>query len=227
MAQDIGIKVGLSLDTTQGTKEFNDWSNRTRAQLQKNPIKVSLQIDGQAYEKKIETFINANRELAQVTTYTNKATGEQYAQVTKTASAFEQCASAEQKLVNVNKNLSNSQQTLNSHVSRSKTLFADFADTFMKMAKFNTINMIYDGIINKMSEAIEITEDFDKAMTEFKKVTDTSNLSLSEYSETLAELGEATARSATQMLEASTEFSKSGYNAQDSAQLAQVATQMK
>ena len=51
MAQDIGIKVGLSLDTTQGTKEFNDWSNRTRAQLQKKPIKVNLQIDGQEYEK--------------------------------------------------------------------------------------------------------------------------------------------------------------------------------
>lgn len=224
MAQDIGIKVGLSLDTTQGTKEFNDWSNRTRAQLQNKPIKVNLQIDGQAYEKKIETFINSNRELAQVTTYTNKATGEQYAQVTKTASAFEQCASAEQKLVNTNKNLSNSQQNLNTHVKQSTSLFKDFTATFMKMAKFNTINMIYDGIINKMSEAIQITNDFDKAMTEFKKVTDTTNLSLGDYTEQLGQLGEATARSATQMLEASTEFSKSGYDAQSSAQLAQVAT---
>ena len=194
MADNIGIKVGLSLDTTQGTKEFNDWSNRTRAQLQKNPIKVNLQIDGQAYEKKIETFINANRELAQVTTYTNKATGEQYAQVTKTASAFEQCASAEQKLTNANKNLSNAQQRLNTHVKQSTSLFKDFTATFMKMAKFNTINLIYDSIINKMSEAIQITNDFDAAMTEFKKVTDTTSLSLSDYTEQLGQLGETTAR---------------------------------
>ena len=194
MAQDIGIKVGLSLDTTQGTKEFNDWSNRTRAQLQKNPIKVNLQIDGQAYEKKIETFINANRELAQVTTYTNKATGEQYAQVTKTASAFEQCVNAEQKLTNVNKNLANAQQKLNTHVKQSTSLFKDFTATFAKMAKFNTINLIYDGIITKMRECIEVTNQFDAAMTEFKKVTDTSQLSLSEYSDTLGQFGEATAR---------------------------------
>ena len=224
MANNVGIKVGLSLDTTQGTKEFNDWSNRTRAQLQKHPIKVNLQIDGQAYEKKIETFINANRELAQVTTYTNKATGEQYAQVTKTASAFEQCASAEQQLVNVNKNLSNSQHNLNTHTKQSISLFKDFTATFMKMAKFNTINMIYDGIINKMSEAIQITNDFDAAMTEFNEVTDTTTLRLNDYTEQLGQLGEATARTTTQMLQSATEFSKAGFTPENSARLAQVAS---
>ena len=194
MAQDIGIKVGLSLDTAEGIKQFNDWSNKVHSISQKNPIKVDLVLNGQQYEKKIETFIAANRDLAQVTTYTNKATGEQTMQVTKTASAFEQCASAEQKLVNTNRNLSNSQQNLNTHVKQSTSLFKDFTATFMKMAKFNTINMIYDGIINKMSEAIQITNDFDKAMTEFKKVTDTTSLSLGDYTEQLGQLGEATAR---------------------------------
>lgn len=224
MAQDIGIKVGLSLDTDQGIKQFNDWSNKVHAQAQKNPIKVDLVLNGQQYEKKIETFIAANRDLAQVTTYMNKVTGEQTMQVTKTASAFEQCASAEQQLVNTSKNLSNAQQNLNTHVARGKTLFADFADTFMKMAKFNTINIIYDKIVESMSEAIKITEDFDSAMTEFKKVTDTTNLSLTEYTDTLSKLGDETARTATQMLEASTEFSKSGFGAEDSAKLAQIAT---
>ena len=45
-----------------------------------------------------------------------------------------------------------------------------------------------------MSEAIQITNDFDKAMTEFKKVTDTNNLSLQEYTETLGQYGEDVAR---------------------------------
>lgn len=116
------------------------------------------------------------------------------------------------------------QQNLNTTAKKSVSIFQDFTNTFLKMAKFNTINMIYDGIINKMSEAIQVTNDFDAAMTEFKKVTDTSTLSLTEYSDTLGELGEATARSATQMLEAATEFSKSGYDANTSAQLAQTAT---
>ena len=91
------------------------------------------------------------------------------------------------------------------------------------MAKFNTINMIYDGIINKMSEAIQVTNDFDAAMVEFKKVTDTTGLSLDAYTEKLGQLGEATASTTTEMLSASTEFSKSGYGAEDSAKLAQIA----
>ena len=62
------------------------------------------------------------------------------------------------------------------------------------MAKFNTINLIYDGLTNKMSEVIKITNDFNAAMTEFKKVTDTNKLNLSEYTEELGQLGEATAR---------------------------------
>jgi TP901 family phage tail tape measure protein len=74
-----------------------------------------------------------------------------------------------------------------------------------------------------MSEAIQITNDFDKAMTEFKKVTDTTNLSLGDYTEELGQLGEATARTTTQMLQSATEFSKAGFTPEDSAQLAQVA----
>lgn len=119
--------------------------------------------------------------------------------------------------------LNQAQQNLNNSTKRSINVFQDFTNTFLKMAKFNTINMIYDGLIDKMSEAIQITNDFDKAMTEFKKVTDTTNLSLTEYTETLAKLGSAVGLGATSMLEASTEFSKSGFNPEDSANLAQVA----
>ncbi len=119
--------------------------------------------------------------------------------------------------------LNQAQQNLNNSTKRSISVFQDFTNTFLKMAKFNTINMIYDGLIDKMSEAIQITNDFDKAMTEFKKVTDTTNLSLTEYTETLAKLGSAVGLGATSMLEASTEFSKSGFNPEDSANLAQVA----
>ena len=119
--------------------------------------------------------------------------------------------------------LNQAQQNLNNSTKRSISVFQDFTDTFLKMAKFNTINMIYDGLIDKMSEAIQITNDFDAAMTEFKKVTDTTNLSLTEYTENLAKLGSAVGLGATSMLEASTEFSKSGFNPEDSANLAQVA----
>ena len=43
----IGIKVNLDLQTNQGIKDFNAWSNKVQAQAQKNPIKLSFDIDGQ------------------------------------------------------------------------------------------------------------------------------------------------------------------------------------
>lgn len=220
----MGINVNLNLDTTQGTKTFNDWSNRVQAQLQKKPIKLNVEIDGQKYEKQIETFIGKNHELAEVTTFTNKVTGEQFSRVTKLADGFDRLQSATSGQINQNTRLSNSQKTLNTHVKQSNSLFKDFIATFGKMAKFNTINMIYDGITSSLSKCVEITNDFNSAMIEFKKVTDTSNMSMSDYLETLDKLGQTVGFSRTEMLEAATEYSKAGYDADTAAQLARISS---
>lgn len=221
---DIGIKVGLDLQTNQGIKDFNDWSNRVQAQAKKNPIKINIDLDGQKWEKTIETFVVKNGDLVESTRYINLATKEEYEQITKVESGFDRLQQATARQVNQNNALNSSQAKLNSTTKHSVSIFQDFTNTFLKMAKFNTINLIYDGIISKMSEAIQITNDFDAAMTEFKKVTDTTSLSLSDYTEQLGELGEATARTTTQMLQSATEFSKAGFTPEESARLAQVAS---
>ena len=212
----IGIKIGLDLQTNQGIKDFNAWSNKVQAQANKNPIKINVNLDGQKWEKTIQTFVAKNGDLVESTRYVNTATKEEYEQITKVESGFSRL----QKVVSQQ---ATAQSKLNTTTQQSVNVFNDFAKTFMKMAKFNTVNLIYDGLINKMSEAIQITNDFDKAMVEFKKVTDTTGLSLDAYTEKLGQLGEATASTTTEMLSASTEFSKSGYGAEDSAKLAQVA----
>ena len=183
----VGIKIGLDLQTTQGIKDFNTWSNKVQAQANKNPIKINVNLDGQKWEKTIQTFVAKNGDLVESTRYVNTATKEEYEQITKVESGFSRL----QKVVSQQ---ATAQNKLNTTTQQSVNIFNDFAKTFMKMAKFNTVNLIYDGLINKMSEAIQITNDFDKAMVEFKKVTDTSNLSLSEYTETLGQYGESVAR---------------------------------
>ena len=221
---DMGIKIGLDLQTNQGIKDFNDWSNRVQAQAKKNPIKINIDLDGQKWEKTIQTFIGKNGDLVESTRYINTATKEEYEQITKVENGFARLQQATAKQVSQNNALNSSQAKLNSTTKHGVSIFQDFTNTFLKMAKFNTINLIYDGMINKMSEAIQITNDFDAAMTEFKKVTDTTNLSLSDYTEQLGELGEATARTTTQMLQSATEFSKAGFTPEESAKLAQVAS---
>ena len=221
---DIGIKIGLDLQTNQGIQDFNAWSNRVQAQANKNPIKINVDLDGQKWEKTIETFTAKNGDLVESTRYVNLATREEYEQITRVEDGFSRLQRATAQQTTQNHALNNSQARLNSTTRHSVSIFQDFTNTFLKMAKFNTINLIYDGIIRKMSETIQITNDFDKAMTEFKKVTDTTNLSLSDYTEQLGELGEATARTTTQMLQSATEFSKAGFTPEDSARLAQVAS---
>lgn len=215
------LNVGMNLNHTQAEADFNRVMQKFS---QKAEIKAEVKIDGDRLTKSVEKFKDNMGNIVEVTNIFSRSWGNITREITSIETPLERVNQAiSHQATNTNK-LSQSQQNLNTHAQRSVTLFQDFTNTFLKMAKFNTINLIYDGLIDRMSEAIQITNDFDAAMTEFKKVTDTTELSLNDYTETLGELGEATARTTTQMLEAATEFSKSGYDANDAAKLAQIAS---
>lgn len=213
------LRIGMSVDSAQAKAEFNK-----TMKILKQESQIRLTIDGTDFTKTIRTYQDSMKNLVQTTTLWNHSTSKSTTEITGLTSAMERVNNAIANQTNQVRNLSNAQNNLNAHTQRSVSVFQDFTNTFLKMAKFNTINLIYDGIINKMSEAIQITNDFDAAMTEFKKVTDITSLSLSDYTEQLGQLGEATARTTTQMLQSATEFSKAGFTPEESARLAQVAS---
>ena len=211
------LNIGTVIDQGQIKKCKADL-DKFRADAEKNgKINISITYDkAKGTKTQIEQLKTATGEYATVVTKLNSQ-GQALEQViTKVGRSANNASSG------INK-LNQSQQNLSNSTKRSVSVFQDFTDTFLKMAKFNTINMIYDGLINKMSEAIQITNEFDAAMTEFKKVTDTSKISLSEYTEELGKLGELTATTTTEMVQAATEFSKGGFSPEDSARLASVA----
>lgn len=107
---------------------------------------------------------------------------------------------------------------------RSKSWGQDFVATFGKVAKFGAITAIIGGITTAIHESVQVVKDFDDAFTELRKVSDLGTDSLKTYTEELGELGKVTARTRTEMVEASTEFKKSGYTEKESAVLAQTAT---
>ena len=207
------LQVGVYANTDPATLEIKKFLADAK---KTSDLKLDIKFNSQGRQA-VNQVKTATGELVTITKQYNKQGQLVDVTVNKLSRDYKNLTSATQQQ-------QQAQQNLNTTAHKSVSIFQDFTNTFLKMAKFNTINLIYDGIISKMSEAIQITNDFDKALTEFKKVTDTSSLSLSDYTERLGELGEATARTATQILEASTEFSKSGYDADTSAQLAQVAT---
>ena len=105
-----------------------------------------------------------------------------------------------------------------------KNLGSDFIDTTKKVAKFGVSTAVIGLFTASVTNAVQIVKDFDDALTEFKKVSDLSGDSLNEYTQQLGELGESVARTRIEMTEAATEFKRSGYSDEDSAQLAQIAS---
>lgn len=242
------LKVGLSVDTQEGARQFNEFLKNAK-KIGKT-VKIPLEIDGEKFEKQIRIYENelgslvknetikkfekgfhsvsqtVSDKLTEVTTAEQRFNNELKKQETSLKNQQKESkktSDALNKQANSTRNLETRQRNLNAETKKGVSVFSDFALTFEKMVKFNTINIIYDSVVDSIRNAITVIDEFDDAMVEFKKVTDTSGLSLDEYVEKLGELGEAVAKTSTQMLQASTEFSKSGYSPEDSAQLAQVA----
>lgn len=223
MANDMNLKVNVVLDPNQGYKEFNNWSNRVQAQVNKNPIKVKINVDGQQYEKSLETWIGKNHDLVEVTKLVNVATKQEFEYISKVENGVERATKAIAQQNSITKALANSQSNLNSHLKQSTTLFSDFATTFLKMAKFNTINIIYDSLTNSLSQAVTIVKEFNDATTELRKVSDLESESLKNYAQDLADYGAEVGRTMTDMVNSATIFKRTGATDEDAKNLAKIA----
>lgn len=178
------IQVGMDLNSNKAWSQFR----KEMAKFQKDAIiRTEIEIDGDRFTKAVRQYKDAMGNLVEQTTLFSRSCGTVYDKVTKIETPMEQVAKAEKKLAEEAKNAAESQNKLATETKKAKSIFADFTDTFMKMAKFNTINLIYDGLIDKVSEAIEITNEFNEATTELRKVSDLEGDSLRQYSEDLAE----------------------------------------
>ena len=119
------------------------------------------------------------------------------------------------------KNLGNS---LNQVDKKSKSLGQSFGDIVTKVGKFYLATKPIQMMQKAFDEAVETVKEFDDTLVEFRKVSDLSGDSLTAYIQKLAKLGETTGNTMTSMVEAATEFKKSGYSDEDAATLANVAS---
>lgn len=98
------------------------------------------------------------------------------------------------------------------------------SSTIPKVAAFGVATAAIGAFTGAVSSAIDEVFELDAAVTEFRKVSDLSGEALDDYTDKLADLGAEVARTRSEMVQASTEFVKSGYSEEDSATLAQVAS---
>lgn len=112
-------------------------------------------------------------------------------------------------------------ETLTAQAKRADGLASSFKATLKSAVLFTAA---YGALNAVVSNTVEAISSVDKALTEFRKVSELSGGSLDSYSKKLGNMGREVARTRAEMIEASTEFVKSGYSEADSAELARAAS---
>ena len=117
--------------------------------------------------------------------------------------------------------LNDIQSQLDSIKGKTIHLNADTQGFELSLSVANALMRECIGLIDSMVEEVY---DLDKAIVEFKKVSELRDSGLEDYVDTLSELGQVTARTASEMVEAATMFRKSGFTDAESSELAVMAT---
>lgn len=103
-----------------------------------------------------------------------------------------------------------------------KDIASNFTDIIKKVTLFGGATAIIGLVTSAIGQAVKTVHEMDDAIVEFQKVSNLSGKSLNDYVKKLGEMGVKTGSTTKAMIEASTEFKKSGYSDEDSAKLASV-----
>lgn len=216
----LNLKVGMTFDTQKARHEL---SAKLKELEQKSTIRTEVKIDGERFVKTVRTYQDAMKNLVEETTLYNGAAKKMQSTITGLTSAEERVAKAIANQTIQTKNLNQAQGKLNNTAKHGVSIFQDFTATFLKMAKFNTINIIYDAFTESLSKAVEVVHEFNDATTELRKVSDLEGDSLKKYAQDLADYGAEVGRTMTDMINSATVFKRTGATDEQAKELAKVA----
>ena len=89
---------------------------------------------------------------------------------------------------------------------------------------YQAANKLFQMAQKAIGAMVEEVYTIDKALTEFRKVSDLRDDDLTQYTAELAESGKGVARTMSDMVEAATMFRKSGFSDEEAAQLSVIAS---
>ena len=204
--------VSSTTTHTKGTSTL--WGDSSGKEYQSLITTIkSVDAEGRKTIKTIEEFTDAEGRLVQQTRTTD-------AQLNKIAEDEQIITDASKRAGNGIKDLGENAEKANYGV---RNLGWTLSDAFSRLANFYLASLPLRALQSGISNTIETIKDFDSALIEFRKVSDLAGESLTNYVSKLAEMGELTGSTMQAMVEASTEFRKSGFTDADSAKLASIA----
>lgn len=160
------------------------------------------------------------RQVVETTREWTDAVGRLNTEITTTNELGEQLAPTIRTVSdNIRQTGDASQQTAN----QVKTLGNSFANAVSQLTKYYLASLPIRAVQKTITETIDTVKEFDSALVEFRKVSDLAGESLNNYVKNLAQMGEKTGSTMQAMVEAATQFRRSGFDDTDSAKLASVA----
>ena len=105
-----------------------------------------------------------------------------------------------------------------------KSFGAETLGVTKKVIQFGAVTAIIRGVTSGLGDMVKNVYELDGALTEFKKVSDLSGKGLEQYTDQAYKVGKTVARTGTEMIQAATEFKKSGFSEKDSLELGRVAS---
>ena len=204
----------VSTTTSQTKGKTTQWGDSSGKQYEALITTIrQVDKDGKITIKTIEEFTNAQGKLVQQTRVTDEN--------------LKKVVEDEQKISDATNNASKSNQNFATSTKQAandtKTFGQSLSDAMSRLVKYTVAMLPIQAIRKAISEAIVTIQEFDSALIEFRKVSDLAGESLTRYVAKLAEMGEITGSTMQAMVEASTEFRKSGFSDEDSAKLASIA----
>ena len=211
--------VSTTTSHSQGkTVQFGDTSGK-----EYNASITTITKLDEANKKVIQTtyeFINAQGQLVRQTRITDENNKKLVADTIEISDANKK---AENSFNKYKSTLNYINSATNQASQSTKTFGQSLSDAISRLAKYTIAMLPIQMLRNGIQEAIVTLQEFDSALIEFRKVSDLAGESLTRYVAKLAEMGEITGSTVQAMVEASTEFRKSGFTDEDSAKLAVIA----
>ena len=100
-----------------------------------------------------------------------------------------------------------------------------FGKAITERFKYSIANALIYGTENAIKDMVANVRELDAAQVELKKVTDLSGKSLDKFTEQAYKMSGSVAKTGTEIIQASTEFAKQGFDTDTALQLANVASQ--
>lgn len=99
-----------------------------------------------------------------------------------------------------------------------------FLESFKTMSSYITANMVLNFVKREIREMVDEVITIDTAMTELRKVTEATNKEFEEFAKSAANTGQELGSSISDVINATSTFSRAGYNLKDAEVLGRVAT---